>query len=467
MARAGLNVRSEVIAVPELPSGTVTFLLTDIEGSTSLVQRLGDRYGRLLGDHRRLLRAAVEEADGVEVDCRADEFFGAFADAKDAVRAAVSAERALQLHKWPDELQLAVRIGIHTGEPTLADEGYLGLDVHRAARICSAANGGQVLVSGPTRESLSDPDLSGIGFRDLGEHHLKGLSRPERIFQVVVDDLQSEFRPLRDADTGAVEPGPFAGRERELAQTAVGRLRQALSGLREAGRAAPDLEELGWEVRALLPAALPADQRQLAELGGALFTSGRSVVEADRYLASFDRDSMERQLREYRDMGVVSKRAAGEVEALASRIAHIDRLAARRKSVEETTSELAAGIRSLSERIQHGRASTTPDLSSETAALRVRAQAADLEGALATARSQLGLMDLRLRRTRSRGVFRHGERYVVPYYDEVGVEHRKEFQTRGEARSFQWAVRFAQKQRREYAGPSFKGHEWTGGGGGG
>jgi hypothetical protein len=99
------------------------------------------------------------------------------------------------------------------------------------------------------------------------------------------------------------------------------------------------------------------------------------------------------------------------------------------------------------------------------AALRVRAQAADLEGALATARSQLGLMDLKLRRTRFRGVFRYGERYVVPYYDEVGVEHRKEFQTREEARSFRWSVRFAQKQKREYTGPSFKGHEWSGGGG--
>ena len=463
MARAGLNVRSEVIAVPDLPSGTVTFLFTDIEESTSLVQRLGDRYGLLLSDHRRLLRAAVEEAGGVEVDCRADEFFGAFADVKDAVRAAVSAERALQLHQWPDELQLAVRIGIHTGEPTLADEGYLGLDVHRAARICSAANGGQVLVSGPTRESLSDPDPSGIAFRDLGEHHLKGLSRPERIFQLVADDLQSGFPPLRDAYTGAVEPGPFEGRERELAQRAVGRLRQALSGLGEAGKAPPDLEELAWEVRALLPAALPTEQRSLAELGGALFSSGRSVVEADRYLSSFDRDSMELQLREYREMGVVSKRAAGEVEALASRIAHIDRLVARRRGVEKTTGELAAGIRSLSERIQHREASSTADLSSEVAALRVRAQTADLEGAIATARSQLGLMDLKLRQTRFRGVFRHGERYVVPYYDEVGVEHRKEFQTREEARSFRWTVRFAQKQKREYAGPSVKGHEGSAG----
>jgi class 3 adenylate cyclase len=121
--------------MPDLPRGTVTFLFTDIEGSTSLVQRLGDGYGRLLGDHRHLLRVSVEDAGGVEVDCRADEFFGGFSGAQDAVRAAVSAQRALKLHHWPGGLQPAVRMGIHTGEPALADEGYLGLDVHRAARI--------------------------------------------------------------------------------------------------------------------------------------------------------------------------------------------------------------------------------------------------------------------------------------------------------------------------------------------
>lgn len=451
--------------MPELPRGTVTFLFSDIEGSTSLVQKLGDGYGRLLGDHRQLLRVAVEDAGGVEVDCRADEFFGGFSGAQDAVRAAVSAQRALGLHQWPGELQPAVRMGIHTGEPAVADEGYLGLDVHRAARICSAANGGQVLISETTHNVLADTDVAGVSFSDLGEHGLKGLPRPERIFQLVVDGLQSEFPPLRGAGTGAVEPGAFEGRETELAaaaQTAVGRLRHALASLRGAGSTPHDLEELGWEVRALLPAVLPAEQRPLAELGGALFTSGRSVVAADRYLAALDRDSLEQQLREYREMGVVSKRATGEVEALASRIAHIDRLVARRRGVEETASDLAAGIRSLSERIRDRQTTPDADLSAELATLVVRAQSADLEGTLAAARNQLGLMDLKLRGTRFRGVFRHGDRYVVPYYDEVGVEHRKEFPTREEARSFHWTVRFAQKQKGEYTGPSFKGH-WGGG----
>jgi class 3 adenylate cyclase len=449
--------------MPELPSGTVTFLFTDIEGSTSLVQKLGDGYGRLLVDHRRLLRTAVEEAGGVEVDCRADEFFGGFSGAQDAVRAAVSAQRALRIHQWPGELQPAVRMGIHTGEPALAAEGYLGLDVHRAARICSAANGGQVLISETTHNVLARTDVAGVSFSDLGEHDLKGLPQPERIFQLVVEGLQSGFPPLRGADMAAVEPGAFEGRERELAETAVGRLRQALSNLRGAGSSPPDLEELGWEVRALLPAVLPAEREPLSELGGALFTSGRSVVAADRYLATLDRDSLERQLREYREMGVVSKRATGEGEALASRIAHIDRFVARRRGVEETTAELAAGVHSLSERIRGRQASPPADLSAELATLLVRAQSADLDGALTAVRSQLGLMDLKLRRTRFRGVFRYGERYIVPYYDEVGVEHRKEFPTPQEARSFRWTMRFAQKQKSAYTGPSFKGHEGGGG----
>ena len=230
----------------ELPSGTVTFLFTDIEGSTLLLQRLGDLYGRMLGDHRRLLRIAVEGAAGVEVDCRADEFFGAFADAHDAVRAAVSAQRALKLHQWPGELQPAVRMGIHTGEPAVADGSYLGLDVHRAARICSAASGGQVLISEATRNVLAETGVAGVSFSDLGEHELKGLPRPEHIFQLVVDDLRSEFPPLRGADTGAVEPRAFEGRERELEQAAVGRLRQTLSSLRRVGSTTPGLEELAW-----------------------------------------------------------------------------------------------------------------------------------------------------------------------------------------------------------------------------
>jgi class 3 adenylate cyclase len=303
-----------VIAMAELPRGTVTFLFTDIEGSTSLVQRLGDRYGRLLDDHRRLLRATVEEAGGAEVDCRADEFFGGFASAQAAVGAAVSAQRAFNAHQWPGNLRPAVRMGIHTGEPAVDQQGYLGLDVHRAALICSVANGGQVLISKATHDPLRRADLAGIGFKDLGEHTLRGLPQPERIFQLVADDLQSEFPPLRAADIGVDEPRPFEGREHQLAAAAyaaVAGLRQALASLRGA-RGTLDLEELGWAVRALLPAAAPADQRPLAQLGGVLFTSGRSVVEADRYLGSLDRDSLERRLFGMPSPRLVLKASCGQ-----------------------------------------------------------------------------------------------------------------------------------------------------------
>jgi len=325
-----------------------------------------------------------------------------------------------------------------------------------------------VLISEATRNVLAETGVAGVSFSDLGEHDLKGFPRPEHIFQLVVDDLQSKFPPLRGADSGAVQPGAFDGRERELAQAAVGRLRQALSSVRRVGSAPPDLEELGWEVRALLPLALPGEQKPLSELGRALFTSGRSAGETDRYLATLDRDSMDRQLREYRELGVSSKRAAEQAEALASRIAHIDRLGTQRKRVQETATELNAGIRSLSERMRNRQASPPADLTAELASLRVRAESADLEGSLAAARSQLDLMDMKLRRTRYRGVFRHGERFIVPYYDEVGVEYRKEFQTRDEARSFRWSVRFAQKNKSGYTGPWFdKTSQHAGGGGGG
>jgi hypothetical protein len=310
-----------------------------------------------------------------------------------------------------------------------------------------------VLVSEATRNVLAEAGVARVGFSDLGDHELKGLPRPEHIFQLVVADLRSEFPPLRAADTGVGEPGAFDGRERELEQAAVGRLRQTLSSLRRVGSTPPDLEELAWKVRALLPLALPGEQKPLSELSRALLTGARSAAEADRYLASLDRDSTDRQLREYRELGVTSKRAAEKTEALASRLAHIDRLGSQRKRVQKTATELTAGIRSLSERIRNRQASPPADLSAELATLRVRAESADLEGLLAAARGQLDLMDLKLSRTRYRGVFRHGERYIVPHYDEVGVQHRKEFQTRDEARSFRWSVRFAQNNKGEYTGP--------------
>jgi class 3 adenylate cyclase len=168
-----------------LHSGTVTFLFTDIESSTQLLRDLGDGYEGLVRDHRRIMRTAVAEAGGVEVDTQGDAFFFSFPRARDAVGAAATAQRALRTHEWPGAMPVRVRMGLHTGEPTVGDEGYLGLDVVRASRICSAANGGQILLSQTTRALLGQPP-NGLEVDDLGAASLKDLEH-EHLFELVVD----------------------------------------------------------------------------------------------------------------------------------------------------------------------------------------------------------------------------------------------------------------------------------------
>ena len=186
----------------ELPTGTVTFLFTDIEGSTRLLQELGDGYAEVLAEHRRVLREAWREHDGVEVDTQGDAFFVAFSRATDAVAAAAQAQSALAAGP------VKVRIGLHTGEPGQGGEGYVGFDVHRAARIAAAGHGGQVLLSQATA------DLAGAEVRDLGLHRLRDLSAPERIFQLGTD----QFPPLKTLhETNLPVPAtPFLGREQEV-----------------------------------------------------------------------------------------------------------------------------------------------------------------------------------------------------------------------------------------------------------
>jgi DNA-binding NarL/FixJ family response regulator/class 3 adenylate cyclase len=215
----------------ERPSGTVTFLFTDIEGSTLLVRRLRDRYGEVLADHERLLRTAFEEAGGQEIDSQGDSFFVAFRRPKDAVLSAAAAQRALVDHAWPDGVELRVRMGIHTGEASVAADRYLGLAVHRAARICAAGHGGQVLLSQTTHALLEheEEELPGLSQRALGPQRLKDFDRPVEIYQLVVPDLASEFPPLRTVDREAEdEPRPIAGREDRLADAA-----RRASGLEE------------------------------------------------------------------------------------------------------------------------------------------------------------------------------------------------------------------------------------------
>jgi predicted ATPase/class 3 adenylate cyclase len=190
-------------AMRELPSGTVTFLFTDIEGSTRLLHDLGDVYADALAEHRRLLREAFELHDGVEVDTQGDAFFVAFSRASDALAAARDGQAALA----PGLIR--VRMGVHTGEPIVTDEGYVGLDVHRAARIAAIGHGGQVLVSQSTRD-LAD----GVALHDLGEHRLKDLTAPERIYQLG-DKAFSQLKSLNQTNL-PVQSTPLIGREKEL-----------------------------------------------------------------------------------------------------------------------------------------------------------------------------------------------------------------------------------------------------------
>jgi class 3 adenylate cyclase len=192
-------------AVAKLPTGFVTLLMTDIESSTALLHRLGDRYAALLTDVRAMLRAAVARAGGREIDVRADECFAAFASAGAAVEAAVAIQRALATRTWEDGLEVRVRAGVHSGRPTLAKTGYIGLAVNTAARVCAAAHGGQVVVSAATRAAIGTSP-PGIRFRSLGRHRLAGLPDPEALFQVQAQGLRASFPPPRITRQAAPRP---------------------------------------------------------------------------------------------------------------------------------------------------------------------------------------------------------------------------------------------------------------------
>ena len=190
----------------DLPEGTVTFLFTDIEGSTELLKQLGDEYATLLADQRRILREIFTRWDGQEVDTQGDSFFVSFPRATQAVAAAVEIQGSIAEHTWPQDVEVRVRMGLHTGEPLVAEEGYIGMDVHRAARIAHVGHGGQVLLSETTTALVQDELPEGLTLRDLGRHLLKDMRRPETIHQLVVEGLPSEFPALRSLEVVA-EPG--------------------------------------------------------------------------------------------------------------------------------------------------------------------------------------------------------------------------------------------------------------------
>jgi predicted ATPase/class 3 adenylate cyclase len=229
--------------VAELPAGTVSFLFTDVEGSTRLLHELGDAYADVLGEHRRALRECFDRHGGVEVDTQGDAFFVAFAKASDALAAAVDGKTALETGP------IRVRMGVHTGEPLLTDEGYVGIDVHRAARIAAVGHGGQILVSQSTR------DLAALdGLRDLGDHRLKDLTAPERIYQLGA----GEFPPLRSLNTTnlPVASNPLVGRELELAELTM-MLRDSERLVTLTGAGGSGKTRLGLQVGAELLASFP------------------------------------------------------------------------------------------------------------------------------------------------------------------------------------------------------------------
>lgn len=227
-----------------LPGGTVTFVFTDIAGSTELLKRLGDRYAEALADHRRIVREAFGARGGEEIDTQGDAFFYSFGRARDAVAAAVAAQRALATHSWPDGADVRVRMSIHTGEPVVGEEGYVGIDVHRAARICSAGHGGQVLLSATTAALVTGALPEGVRQVELGAVRLKDIDEPERVVQLDIDGLPASFPPLRaDED----EPVDFGERlARKIHADVERRLELALSG------EAPEVDVRGTTRLALL-----------------------------------------------------------------------------------------------------------------------------------------------------------------------------------------------------------------------
>ena len=265
-------------AMEDLPSGTVTLLFTDVEGSTLLVQELGAAYQEALAEHREVLRDVVASHAGREVDCRADEFLACFRRASDGLAAAIAAQLALT----SQDSQLRVRMGLHTGEPERIGDAYIGIDVNRAARICSAGHGGQILVSQTTRDLVS----TGVQFRDLGTYLLAGVEQAERIFEVRAPGLRTSSLPLRAEH----EAGAHARRRSGL------RLRRP--------SASTQLADSAWRARKLIePGPL---LEALTDLAAALFDADRAVHRADALLGKIDRHRIARRLAEQRQLSVVS-----------------------------------------------------------------------------------------------------------------------------------------------------------------
>jgi hypothetical protein len=307
-------------------------------------------------------------------------------------------------------------MGLHTGTPALENKAYLGVDVHRAIRICAAGHGGQILLSKSTRELVEERFQA----RDLGSYALAGMPEPERIFQLAAAGLRSQFPPLRADRTDG----------------------RRLAGLRWRSRQ-PTFAEAAWHVRALLPGVEESLQPLLAEVGGALFTADRALRGADGFLERVDSDQLERRLDAQRRMAVLSPRARQQADRLLTRIACVERLADRRQGLASQATDLVARLDAL--RSEH-----------EITRLRDQLIVAidELDQALTAAARALDPLSFRLGRTRHRGIYRYGRKYAVLFTDEAGTEHLAEFDILREARDFRTANRIAEKRRHAVTFPS-------------
>ena len=219
-----------------LPGGTVTFVFTDIEGSTQLLQELGDEgYGRVSGDHRRLVRETFGARGGTEIDTQGDAFFFSFPRARDAVTAAVDAQRALRDHEWPEGKEVRVRMGVHTGEPHVGEEGYLGMDVVRAARISAAGHGGQILISETTRALLGNQLPEGVAVHDLGQQHLKDVQH-EHIYELTIDGRSLAGKPLKTEQAKSSQEDMAARMEERINNMVESQLESVFENLFKKGQ---------------------------------------------------------------------------------------------------------------------------------------------------------------------------------------------------------------------------------------
>ncbi|MGH2400105.1 MAG: adenylate/guanylate cyclase domain-containing protein, partial [bacterium] len=324
-----------------LPTGTVTFLFTDIEGSTRLLQRVGDEYAAVLEEYHTLLRAIASSHGGQEVDATGDGMFFAFTKARDGVNGAVEMQRAIAARTWPGEADLKVRVGLHTGEPARSEAGYIGMDVHRVARICGAGHGGQIILSEAAQVLLEHNLPAGISLRDLGTHRLKDLARPIRLFQVLADGLAADFPPLSSLNVRRhnlpLQLTSFIGREREIREVkallrgtrlltltgigGVGKTRMALQVAAEMLDEFPDgvwIVELGRISNpALIPHSVASAVGALEEQGGRPLTETLiDVLRAQTVLIIFD--NCEHVLGDCADLAMGLLRACRSLRIIAT-----------------------------------------------------------------------------------------------------------------------------------------------------